>query len=120
MVGLYGHNRNNIYVILDELRCLEEEGFGKLFLSEEQQMYGTSEQLGFNHQNLFFKPAPFYLEDKFITRLKDRDITSQFYLTAFRKEIDPALVPCVARFHPHVKDIDLTQSQEVPKGKMLI
>lgn len=92
------------------MKSLEEEGFRKLFSSDEQKMYGSSEELGFNHQNLFFKPAPFHLENKFITRIRDREITQEFYISQFRKPIDEELIPCVARFHPHVKDINITQS----------
>ena len=95
---------------------LEEEGFGKLFLIEEQKMLGTSIELGFNYQNIFFKPAPFNLETKFISRLKDRDITEQFYATVFKKEISADLIQCVEKFHPHVKDIDISQSLQAARG----
>lgn len=92
------------------MKSLEEEGFGKLFTSEEQKMYGSSDQLGFNHQNVFFKPAPFHLDNKFITRLRDREITQEFYISQFRKPIEDELLACVTKFHPHVKDINITQS----------
>ena len=95
------------------MKLLEEEGFGKVFLSEEQKLYGTSKELKFQHQNLFFKPAPFYLDSKFIRRLRDREITEEYYSAQFRKEIPKELIASVERFHPHVKDIDLTPSMKV-------
>ena len=109
-----------IIIYLDELKMLEEEGFGKLFLIEEQKMLATTTTLEFNFQNLFFKPAPFYLENKFISRLRDRELTEQYYCSMFRKEIPVDLIKCVEKFHPHVRDIDITQTLKASRGKIII
>ena len=86
-----------------------------MLLRSEQGKIGSIE--GYNQQSVFFKPAPMQLERKFVTRLRDREITDEFYCNQFRKEIPKELVACVEKFHPHVKDIDVTQTLMVTSSK---
>ena len=108
------------FLLSDELKSLEEEGFGKYCSSSEQRLYGSGTELGYNLQNVFFKPAPFHLDRKFIQRLRLSEITEEYYISQFRKEIDPALVNCVKKFHPHVKDIEISQSSGAVSGNLII
>ena len=44
----------------------------------------------------------------------------EYYSTVFKKDIPPDLITCVEKFHPHVKDIDITQTLKTSKGKLNI
>lgn len=89
---------------LDELKQLEEEGFGKLVTKDEMP-----EDKEFKSYTVFLKPAPFHLDPQFLKRLRDKDINEAFYLAQFRKPTDPKLIHIVREYHPHL--MDLTESQ---------
>ena len=99
------------------MKSLENEGFGKLFTSEEQKMLASTQPLGFNPQNVFFKPSPMNLEPKFIERLRDKDICELYYGAQFDKPIEKGLVNCVARFHPHAGAIAISQPGSNSSGR---
>ena len=99
----------------DELRFLEDEGFGKLMTREEMRKVGNAKSLGFTPQNVFFKPSPLTVDRTFLHKVRSREITYEFYVSQFRREVDKNLVKVARKFHPNTDDLMLSLESDTGK-----
>lgn len=101
------------------MKALEEEGFGKLVTREDMM---EDEMRGFDKcksTTLFFKPSPLTLDVEFIRRLKDPDLTENFYIAQFRKDTkETKHFPMIQRYHPNLDDLTSSQSGPFNEGEL--